>query len=484
VPCGVIQTGRRLWRVENMKNETFQGNPLFPCGRLSRRRFLHQVGGGFVGASIGALLAAEGKLASSPQPHFPARARSVIYLFMCGGVSHIDTFDPKDNRLAGTMMDAVGFGDNLAQMRRPVIPCHRTFTPYGQSGIPVSDWFPNVGSVIDEIAVVRSMYCHESNHFPAVIETATGHRGRVFDHPSLGGWVSYALGTENQNLPAFVNLGRPTSPVQLTGGYLGGEYAATPFESGATPVADLNPPDHLNRAERDARMQALSQLNRQFRRDYETDRSIRARIKAYDLAARMQVAAPEVVDFSGEPDHVRDLYGIGRDATDKFGRQMLLARRLVENGVRFIQVCHSGGGNGGWDSHDDMKSHEPLCRSVDRPIAGLLRDLKQRGLLDSTLVVWTSEFGRTPWSQNTTGRDHNPKGFSSWLAGGGVRGGVVHGSTDEVGYQAVEGRQYIADLQATILRQMGLDHDLMEVEVNGQPVRLVEKVARPIDAIL
>jgi uncharacterized protein (DUF1501 family) len=207
-------------------------------------------------------------------------------------------------------------------------------------------------------------------------------------------------------------------------------------------------------------------------------------MRSYELAARMQLTAPEAVDLSSEPAHVKSLYGIGSEPTDNFGRQMLLARRLVERGVRFVQVCHAGGGNGAWDAHDDMESHAPLCRQTDRPIAGLLRDLKQRGLLESTLVVWTTDFGRTPWSQNTTGRDHNPKGFTSWLAGAGVRGGVIHGATDDVGYRAVAHPTYIADLQATIVEQLGLEPSKMEVEIEGRPVRLVEDGAKPIRAIL
>ncbi|TMQ01948.1 MAG: DUF1501 domain-containing protein, partial [Verrucomicrobia bacterium] len=380
--------------------------------------------------------------------------------------------------------DAVGFGDNLAEMKRPVIPCHRTFTRYGKSGIPVSDWFPHVGSVIDDIAVVRSMWCHETNHFPAVIEMATGHRDRLIEHPCLGSWVSYALGTENKNLPAFVNIGRPSSPVQLSGGYLGASVAATPFQPGDVPVQNLYPRQGLSAAERERQMRALEALNREFRDRYQINNAIAARTRAYELAARMQLSAPEAVDFSDESESIRRLYGIGQKETDDFGKRLLLARRLVERGVRFVQICHAGGGNGAWDAHDDIASHAPLCRQTDRPIAGLVADLKQRGLLDQTLVVWTSEFGRTPWSQNTTGRDHNPKGFTSWLAGGGVKGGVVHGTTDEVGYRAVESPQYISDLQATILHLMGLDHKKMEIEINGRPVRLVEAGSQPIWGIL
>jgi hypothetical protein len=458
---------------------------LYPCGRVSRRAFLWQAGGGFFGLAMGGVLAQEGQLAADLHgPHFPPRARSVIFLFMCGGVSHLDTFDPKDNRWAGTLIDATGFGDNLAEMRRPVLPCLRTFTRYGQSGIPVSDWFPHVGSVIDEIAVVRSMWCNEGNHFPAVIETCTGHRGRVFDHPTLGSWVSYALGSANRNLPTFVNIGRPSSPVQLTGGYLGASVAATPFQPGPTPIPNLLPPAGSSAATRERQMQALEDLNREFRERYQINSEMAARLQAYELAARMQLAAPEVVDLAGEPRHIRELYGIGEEATDDFGRQLLLARRLAERGVRFIQACHAGGGNGAWDAHGDIRTQGPLCRATDKPIAGLIRDLKQRGMLNETLVVWSSEFGRSPWSQNTTGRDHNPRGYSVWLAGGGIKGGITHGATDDVGYRAVENRHYYSDLHATLLHQLGLDHTRMELPVLGRTMRLVEEGYGPIREII
>src|SRR6185312_8098941 len=378
---------------------------LYPCGRVSRRKFLYQAGGGFFGVAMGALWAEAGQIRNVEiGPHFAPRVKSVIFLFMCGGVSHIDTFDPKDNKWAGKMIDVIGFGDNRAEMMRPVIPCHRTFTRYGKSGIPVSDWFPHVGGVIDEIALVHSMWCGEANHFPAVIETCTGHRGRQFDYPCLGSWVTYALGTANCNLPTFVNIGRPSSPVQLTGGFLGASVSATPFQRGPTPIPNLKPPKGGSASERQRQMHVLDRLNREFRAHYAINSDIAARTKAYELAARMQLSAPEVVDFSDEPTHVQELYGIGEAPTDDFGRQLLLARRLAERGVRFIQICHAGGGNGGWDAHGDIKTHAPLCRATDKPIAGLIRDLKQRGMLDQTLVVWSSEFGRSPWSQNTTGR--------------------------------------------------------------------------------
>ncbi len=459
-------------------------NP-YPCGRVSRRRFLYQAGGGFWGVVLGGIWAEAGEIQDAMLgPHTRPRAKSVIFLFMCGGVSHIDTFDPKGNKHAGKLIDAIGFGDNLAEMKRPVIPCLRTFTRYGQSGIPVSDWFPHVGGVIDEIAVVRSLWCHEGNHFPAVIETATGHRGRAFAHPSLGGWVSYALGTSNKNLPSFVNIGRPSSPVQLTGGYLGASVSATPFQAGPEPVPNLYPPKGGSAAERDRQMQLLQEMNEEFRRCYAFNSDIQARTKAYELAARMQISAPEAVDFSRELGHIKSLYGIDEEHTEEFGKQLLLARRLAERGVRFIQICHAGGGNGAWDSHGDMKTHAPLCRATDKPIAGLLQDLKQRGMLEETLVVWTSEFGRTPWSQNTTGRDHNPKGYTSWMAGGGIRGGVVHGATDEVGYRAVENPHYYSDLHATILHQLGIDHTKMFVPELGPVSQLVEVGHGPIRDII
>jgi hypothetical protein len=456
---------------------------LYPCGRIARRRFLFGMANGFLGSAIGGLWAADGRMPEAMLTGAP-RAKAVIYLFMCGGMSHIDTFDPKDNKYAGTIMDAIGFGDNNAPMKRPVIPILRTYTRYGESGIPVSDWFPNVGSVIDEFAVVRSMYCHQTNHFPAVIEHTTGKPLRQFEHPCLGSWVTYALGTANKNLPSFVNIGRPSSPVQLTGGYLGASYSATPFQPGDTPIPDLLPPQNSDRKERDRQMQILSEMNQQFRHDYGIESEVAARVKEYELAANMMMTAPAIVDFSNEPQNVKNLYGIGDKETDDFGNQLLLARRLVENGVRYIQICHAGGGNGAWDAHGDMKSHEPLCRSVDKPISGLIRDLKQRGLLDSTLVVFTSEFGRTPWSQNTTGRDHNGKGFSTLLAGGGVKRGVVEGATDEVGYKAVENPHYISDLQATILKQLGLDYKKMDFTANGRAFHLIEEGTGPMMNIL
>jgi hypothetical protein len=458
---------------------------IYPCGKVSRRAFMTAAAGGFFGVGVSGMLAEDGKL---PGAHiatdFEPRAKSVIYLFMCGGVSQLDTFDPKGNKYAGKLMDGTAFGDNVAEIKRPVIPCIRTFKPYGESGIPVSDIFPNVGSVIDEIAVVRSLWNHEGNHFPAVIETVTGHRGRAFDHASLGGWVSYALGSANKNLPTFVNIGRPSSPVQLTGGYLGASASATPFQAGDTPIPNLYPPKGTSAAERDAQMQKLMALNREFREVYNANTDIAARISSYELAARMQLAAPEVVDLDKDPKAVLDSYGIGVKETDEFGRQLLMARHLAEKGVRYIQVCNGGGGNGSWDAHVDMKEHEKSALAVDKPIAGLITDLKQRGMLASTLVVFSSDFGRTPWSQNTTGRDHNPRGYSVLLAGGGIKGGVIYGETDEVGYRAVVNPRYCSDLHATIVHLLGLDYKKLTTEVFGRTFRLVEEGDGPIKEVI
>ncbi len=456
-----------------------------PISDAGRRAFLRRMSFGVGGSALSCLWAEDEKfLRAGAGPHFAPRVKSVIFLFMCGGVSAMDTFDPKDNKWAGKMLETMNSNNGKPQMR-PVLHSPRVWTRYGKSGIPVCEWFPHIGGVMDDIAVVRSMYCHEVGHFPAVWEMTTGHRNRVFDHPAMGAWTGYALGSANKNLPTFVNMGRPSAPAQAGGGYLGGQESATPFQAGETPLDNLKLPVGITRAERDRQMETLFQLNREFHEQHAFDAEVAARVRGYELAGSLQVAGPELVDFSKEPEHVRKLYGVGEAETDEFGRQMLLARRLAERGVRFIQVCHGGGmGNGKWDSHDDVADHGPLCRQTDKPIAGLIQDLKQRGMLDSTMVVWATEFGRTPYSQNNVGRDHNPHGFTCWLAGGGVKGGIVHGATDEIGYKVTENRHYVTDLQATVLKQMGLDYKKMSVVVNGRPLHMIEESEGPIQAIL
>ena len=345
---------------------------IYPCGRIARRRFLFQAGGRFLGSALGALWARgrqdERRRACPATP----KAKSVIFLFMCGGVSHIDTFDPKDNKYAGKLIDAIGFGDNIAQMKRPVIPCLRTFTHYGKSGIPVSDWFPNVGGVIDEFAVVRSMWCHETNHFPGGDRDATG-KPRPPVRPSLPWELGLLRARHRQQESADVREHRPA----VLAGAIDGRLSGRELLRHAVPARrrrrfpNLNPPKASHgRASATGRCRRSLELNKQFREDYAIESGHRgARASAYELAARMQLKAPAIVDFSSEPEHVKRLYGIGEKETDDFGRQLLLARRLAENGVRFIQICHAGGGNGAWDAHGDMKTPRaalPRRRQADR----------------------------------------------------------------------------------------------------------------------
>ena len=439
----------------------------------------------FFGVALGATLGRGGRAQAPGSGRIPnAKAKSVIFLFMCGGVSHIDTFDPKDNKWAGKLIDAIGFGDNLAEMQAAGDPLHphvHALRRDRASRSPTGS--PHVGGVIDEIAVVRVDVVPRRQPLPGGDRNCTGHRGRQFDHPTFGSWVSYALGSANKNLPTFVNIGRPSSPVQLTGGYLGAQLRgdAVPARGDADPESEPARRRQCRRA-RPADADAGRGSTGSSASTTRSTPTSRPR-EAYELAARMQLSPRRRSSTSRTSrKHVLDLYGIGEKATDDFGRQLLLARRLAEKGVRFIQVCHAGGGNGGWDAHGDMKNHAPLCRAIDKPIAGLIRDLKQRGMLERTLVVWTSEFGRSPWSQNTTGRDHNPRGYTAWLAGGGVKG-AGHGATDDVGYKAVENPHYYSDLHATILQRGPRPHE-DAVPALGRTFHLVEEGDGPIKAII
>jgi hypothetical protein len=476
------------------------------CGRISRRTFLADTGMGFTGLALGSLLArADDEATWRPpdgKPHFKPRARSVIWLFMTGGVSHVESFDPKAalNQYAGKSISETPYKDTLSKPAikdirefvagnhkvQPVLyPLQVGYRKRGQSGIEVSDWWPHVGDCIDDLAVVRSLYTTDNDH-GAQLQFHTGRHALEGPFPTIGSWVHYGLGTLNENLPQFVVMGSPLS--DCCGGvnghgahYLGPENAGVRMNADPNnPLPFASPGPGKFREEQNAEFGLLGRLNRLSGIEYPEDPALRARIKSYELAFRMQTAVPEVFRFDDESKETRELYGIDEGPTKEFGMQCLGARRLVERGVRFVQIFHgSTGGAGGWDAHGAIKkNHTSMCAQADKPIAGLLKDLKRRGMLDDTLVVWGTEFGRTPGAQGGDGRDHHPFGFCAWLAGGGVKGGVVHGATDEIGFHAVENRNYVTDIHATVLEQLGLDARRLAVpgrkrlEIDfGKPIR-------------
>jgi hypothetical protein len=464
----------------------------------TRRRFLEQAGGGLGALALHWLLQEEnangadakrGPLAPRSS-HFPAKARSVIYLFMHGGPSHLETFDPKPElqKLAGQPLPpsfgAVATRRKVAQ--NPLLATRRTFRKCGQSGIEISDFLPHLAHCADRLAVVRSCWADSVNHPQAVYEMNTG--SVLMGKPSLGSWVSYGLGTQNQDLPSFLVLPDPGGgikggPPAYGAGFLPASHQGTLMRGGDHPILDLDAPDGVSPGARRAVFDLVGRLNKHHLDERDHDAELDARIQSYELAFRMQSAAPDAVDLSRETDETRRLYGIDDRRTAEFGTRCLLARRLVERGVRFIQL-YSGDVNG-WDAHDDVETnHATMCGRTDRPIAGLLNDLERRGLLDSTLVVWGGEFGRMPMSESGKGRDHNPHGFSYWLAGGGVKGGVIHGATDSVGLRAATDRVHVHDLHATILHLLGLDHTRLTFLHNGRDDRLTENAGTVIRSIL
>jgi hypothetical protein len=480
-------------------------NPL--CRGVTRRTFLADTGMGFTGLALSAMLFKDGVArADNPapdgRPHFPPRAKSVIWLFLCGGVSHVESFDvkPELNRYAGVSIDQTPYRDALNPERlRDVVagnPAHggrrqlmglnTGYRRHGQSGLTVADWWRHVGACADDIAVVRSLWTIHNDH-GAQLTWHTGRHPREGALPTIGSWVVYGLGTLNQNLPQYVVLGTPTG--DCCGGswthgadYLGPEHAGVRLNVGSRdPLPFVSPAAGLTRDEQAAELSLVGRLNRLSGIDYPDDPALRARIRAYELAAGMQTAVPDTLQLERETAATRRLYGLDNTATRNFGQLCLAARRLVERGVRFVQVFHGGGGGGAWDAHSGIRAnHGQLSTQVDRPIAGLLRDLKQRGMLDDTLIVWGTEFGRSPGAQGD-GRDHHPHGFCAWLAGGGVKGGVVHGATDEIGFHAVENRHYVTDIHATVMHLLGLDP--RRLEVPGRR-RLDIDYDRPIREIL
>ena len=438
----------------------------------NRRQFLTQGGSGLGALAFSSMLAAE----RSTQPHHTPKAKSVIFLFMEGGPSHIDLFDPKPKinelhgqpmpKSFGKLITAMGTGNN-SLMGSP-----RKWKQHGQSGTWVSDWYPHIAQHVDDMAVVRSCVADGLNHVGSVCQMNTG--DILAGRPSMGAWVNYGLGSANKDLPSFTVLIDDKDPLGNTknwsAGFLPAVHQGTLFRQGETPILNTRlAPGQTNQRQL-SKMDFLAQLNRSWSADKSEDSELDARLKSYELAYKMQAAGPEAVDISNETAETKALYGMDEPITETFGRNCLLARRLVERGVRFVELyCGSGSG---WDAHTDMEgNHGKWCKVSDKPIAGLLTDLKRRGLLESTLIVWGGEFGRTPFNEKGNGRDHNPWGFTMWFAGGGVKGGQVIGSTDEIGLRAVERPSHVHDIHASILWLMGLDHMRLTYLRNGRAER-------------
>ena len=451
----------------------------------SRRQMLRSVGGGFGALALSAILAEEASAASplAPRsPHFPARAKRVIFLFMPGGPSQVDTFDPKPRltRDHGKPSPKLYLGQTRNLLASPW-----KFSKQGESGLDVSELFPRVGECADQLCVIRSMVADDTNHPGGCLQMNTGER--VATRPSLGSWVTYGLGTENQNLPAFLAIG--PGPLIEGGRQYGSAFLPAAYQG--TFVSDMHHPirnlsnDRVSRDRQRRELDALSRLNRFHLDQREEESRLAARVETFDLAYRMQIQAPDAFDLSRESEATQRLYGLDQKHTEMFGRQCLLARRLTERGVRFVQLYHTTGGFQPWDQHGDLKGgHTKNALATDQPIAALLKDLKARGLLNDTLVIWGGEFGRTPAGQGTDGRDHHPYGFTMWLAGGGVRGGLAFGATDEYGWDAVENRVHVHDLHATILHLLGIDHEKLTYRWSGRDYRLTDVYGNVVKGIL
>jgi hypothetical protein len=462
-----------------------------------RRVFLADAGRGIAGLALGSLLGAQARGTGDP-PHFRPRARSVIWLFMRGGLSHLESFDPKPvlaklagKKIAETEYKSVQSPERLGKVRvvvvndangqqrdvlmAPGVPFRR----YGASGLPFSDWFAHTGACADDIAVIRSMWTTDDNH-GAQVQFLSGRHMLDGNFPTIGAWVTWGLGTLNENLPQFVSMGPHPNLLNGDGRYLGPAYDAVRLAPDPSrPLPYARPEREMTADEQRVGFDLVGRLNRLREARDPDDATLRARIRSYELAFRMQASVPEVLGLAGESDPTRRLYGLDQAVTQPFGTQLLVARRLVERGVRFVQIMHGDGAAGEWDAHQNLRAnHSGMAAKVDRPIAGLLVDLKRRGLLDQTVVVFATEFGRTPGSQNGDGRDHHPYGFSVWMAGGGIKGGVVEGATDEIGFHAVEKPHYVTDVHATLLHLMGLrshwlelpDHKRLEMEF-GEVIR-------------
>jgi hypothetical protein len=475
------------------------------CGR-TRREFLWETGGGFTGLALTGMLAADGFFDKPAQgnaginpmaprkPHFPAKAKSVIFLFMYGGPSQIETFDykPKMYPLDGKTIAVKTFGRAGHRNQGRIVGPKWQFKPYGKCGKMVSDLFPNIGTCVDDIAFIHSMYADSPIHGSAMLMM---NAGRILSgHPCLGSWVTYGLGSVNQNMPGFVVMldktGGPISgPKNWASGYMPAAYQGVVIKASGTPIHNLDLPPGMTPSAQRKLLDRLKEKNLEHLASREDNSELSARIASYELAYKMQAAAPEAVDLGKETPRTLELYGINDKRTEDFGRKCLLARRLVERGVRFIQIYSGGAHNDdNWDAHTDMvKNHTKHAGNTDKPIAGLIKDLKQRGLLDETLIVWGGEFGRQPTAEYAvgSGRDHNAYGFTMWMAGGGVKGGVSVGETDELGANAVQDRFHVKNLHATILTQMGLDPNKLGYFYNGLDQKLVGvEGADPIKQII
>lgn len=454
-----------------------------------RRDILFRMGSGFGAAALSTmlperLLGGTANPLAPRAPHFPAKAKRVIYLFMHGGVSHVDTWDPKPEltrRSGQTIPDSFAKGLKTSRIDFSKALVRGTpwkFSRQGQSGIEMNaDLLPHTAKLVDHLAVVRSRYGDAFDHAPAINLIATG--SQFPGRPSLGSWSIYGLGSENQNLPAFVVMSdgaMKAGNIPYNSGYLPTVFQGTVFRSGASPVLHLDSPAGVTPETQRATLDYLGEMDKRHLAGREGDSALEARIAAYELAYRMQSAAPEAVDLASESDATKRLYGIGEPFTDDFGRKCLLARRLVERGVRFVQLFAGTNLGDDWDdAHNDLVgAMGKMCKKTDKPVAGLLTDLKSRGLLDDTLVVWASEFGRTPLAEGKNGRDHHPYAFSMWLAGGGVKGGRVIGSSDEFGLRAQEMPLDVHDMHATILRLAGMDHTRLTYFYQGRDQRLTD----------
>ncbi len=456
---------------------------------IGRRELLRSGALGFGAVALSHLLHTQGASAApggdgpnpSGAPHFAPRARSVIMLVQNGGPSQMDLFDPKPelSRLDGKVHEVKVETFQKGSESNKLLGCPFKFAPRGACGMELSEVIPHLGSVADDLCLVRSMHTEHNNHTEGLVMLNTG---KIFPgRPALGSWVSYALGTENRNLPSYIVLRDPegynTSGTLLwQSGWMPASHRGTEVSTRGTPVLNLKPSRPVSPEARADDLDLLARLNESHREQYPHDGDLEARIRNFELAARMQLAAADLLDLSRESDATRKLYGLDNPATAGYGLRCLMARRLVESGVRFVQVFPPVKPQfQPWDAHTNTKSeNEQICAACDEPSAALIKDLKSRGLLDDTVVIWSGEFGRLPVSQNGSGRDHNRNAFSAIVAGGGFKAGHVHGATDEVGYRAVEGRVGVLDLHATVLRQLGLDHERLSYPHAGRPETLTD----------